>query len=83
MAGQRNARRGLRGQAGQATVEYIVVAVGVLIALVAFEIGGRLYCMNGFKGTLSPDSCSSLPSLFNALLQKTVEDVTFLINLPF
>lgn len=73
----------LRSKAGQATVEYLVIAIGVLIALVAFEISGRLYCMNGFKGTLSADSCESLPSIFNAVLQKTVEEVTFLINLPF
>lgn len=70
-------------KSGQATVEYLVIAVGVIIALAALEVGGRLYCINGMKGKLDNLKCESLPSLFHGVMQKTVEDVTFLINLPF
>ena len=70
-------------ESGQATVEYLVITIGVLIALAALSIGGKIYCINGFNGELSRDACDSLPGVFNGVMQKTIEDITFLINLPF
>lgn len=73
----------LSSQSGQATVEYLVIAIGVLIAVATLDVAGRAYCINGFRGNLTADACRSLPSLFESLLRRTVEDMTFLINLPF
>jgi hypothetical protein len=73
----------LQARAGQAVVEYLVIATGVLIALGALSVGGEMYCLNGMGGKLSRDACENLPAVFHGVMQKTVQDVTFLINLPF
>ncbi len=61
----------LRSKSGQATVEYLVVIVAVLIALAII----------GF--VLQPTASAGVGGAILASLGATVEEVTFLINLPF
>lgn len=61
----------LRSNSGQATVEYLVVIVAVLIALGIITF------------VLQPTAASGVGSAIFASLGATAEEVTFLINLPF
>ncbi len=68
---------------GQASVEYLVVAAGVVIALVVLSVAGRNACLEGMALTPSAGGCQGLEAAVGSVLQQTVEDVTYLINLPF
>jgi hypothetical protein len=70
-------------QRGQASIEYLIVAMSVVIALVAISIAGRQHCVESFGGELGSADCDSIHSAVGAALTRTVEEVTFLINLPF
>jgi hypothetical protein len=73
----------MKRQAGQATVEYVFVAAAVLMTLVVVSAGGRAYCLQNLSGDRSATECKSLGRATTAALKQAVEEVTFLINLPF
>ncbi len=68
---------------GQASVEYIVVATAILIALAVISTAGRQACVDNFAGDLRLADCQSIGTAMSLTLQQTVEDLTFLINMPF
>lgn len=73
----------MKSQAGQATVEYVLVAAAVLITLAAVSVGGRRYCVDNVAGDLGAQECKSIGGAMTAALRESVEEVTFLVNLPF
>lgn len=68
-------------QAGQATTEYIVIACGILVALAAIKFTAGAQCIKNHAGDLA--ACDSLVETVNSAFRASVEDVTYLINLPF
>jgi len=76
-----------KGEAGQASVEYLVVAVGMLIALVVLATIGGEQCIDTFGGETSDKlgslECKDVTKSVGRALTATVEELTFLINLPF
>ena len=75
-------KNSLTRQRGQATVEYIVVAVGIVIAFALLSVGGQALCTNEMSGTLYSQDCQSLAGSVRAAMEKAVGEITFLINLP-
>ncbi len=77
----------LSREAGQASVEYLVVAVGVLIGLVVLTTVQGERCIDTFGGELidkvATVECKDVGRSVGTALQATVEELTFLINLPF
>jgi uncharacterized protein (UPF0333 family) len=75
----------LRGQRGQASVEYIVVAMAVLISIAVVSAVGQRACIQNMAGDTSAAAaeCKDIHRAVGASLKKSVEEVTFLINLPF
>ena len=70
-------------ESGQASVEYLVVAVSLLIAFAAISVAGQQACIDNMAGDLKTADCKNIGVAVGSALQKTVEEVTFLINLPF
>lgn len=73
------------GEAGQASIEYLVVAMGVLISIAVVSVASQRACvqnMGGDTATAQAD-CKDVPRAVGSALRKSVEEVTFLINLPF
>lgn len=76
----RNKSRAWR-KSGQVASEYLVVAVGVLIAVFAVSAGAEYHCIKNGTGNL--ETCKSLTHSVGSAFKNSVEDITFLINLPF
>jgi hypothetical protein len=68
---------------GQASVEYIVVATAVLISIAVVSLAGQRACVQNMAGDASASDCKDIGRAVAATLKKSVEEVTYLINLPF
>lgn len=75
----------LKTRRGQASVEYLVVAMGVLISIAVVSFASQRSCIQNMGGDTDSAhaACKDIPRAVNAALRKSVEEVTFLINLPF
>lgn len=72
-----------KGERGQASVEYLVVAMGVLISIAVVSVAGKRACIQSMGGTATEQNCKDIPRAVSSAFKKSVEEVTFLINLPF
>lgn len=68
-------------QSGQVSTEIIAIIGGLLIAVGSLSFAAKKQCIKDMTGTLA--DCDSLPSAVNAAFRRSIDEVTFLINLPF
>lgn len=73
----------LASQRGQAAVEYVVVAAAVLISIAVISYAGQRACIESIAGDTNATECKDIGRAVGSALKKSVEEVTFLINLPF
>ncbi len=76
-------RNRLTAQRGQASVEYLVVVMGVLISVAVVSVASKRACIQNMGGDATTTACKDIPRAVSSALKKSVEEVTFLINLPF
>jgi len=67
----------LKGVRGQASVEYLAVSVGVLIAIGVFWFGYDVYCTSNAE-----NECRDLWDELTRVFQKEIYQITTLLNLP-
>ncbi len=72
-----------RSESGQATVEYVAVAVALVVALMGLSAAGQQACTKNLSGGVTAADCKTLPGALGVVLKKSIEEITFLINLPF
>jgi hypothetical protein len=70
-----------RGERGQAAAEYIAIVGAVLIALGSLSAVAKHQCVKDMTGALA--DCETLPGAVSAAFRSSIEEITFLINLPF
>jgi hypothetical protein len=68
-------------ESGQAAAEFIVVIGAVIVALGAISGAAKYQCIKNAAGDL--DKCDSLPNAISSAFKSSVEEITFLINMPF
>jgi len=71
----------LKSQSGQATVEYLIVCTAIVVAGLVITVGAQSKCVTNIKGDLT--NCTSANEAVQSAFRKNIEDITFLINLPF
>ena len=69
------------GQRGQATSELLLLVIAITFAVVGIEQGARHYCIEYLAGELK--ECEGGLKAVSMAFTSAVEEVTFLINLPF
>ena len=72
-----------KSEAGQATVEWLGVAVALVVAFIVLTAAGQQACTRNLSSGVTAEEFRTLPQAFGVIFKRAVEDITFLINLPF
>jgi hypothetical protein len=70
-----------KSQSGQAATEYLIIAVGVSLALTMLGFAVPWECESALTGKMAP--CKSVNHAMQEMFQNMVSDVTVLLNLPY
>lgn len=73
--------RNLVGKGGNAATEYVLLAAVVVAILGGVSQGTEHYCIKNLGGSLV--QCNSVPRAVALAFEASLEDIAFLINLPF
>ena len=71
----------LRSRTGNTVTEYLLITSVIVAILGGISHVAGQKCIRNLSGELG--ECESLPELIEQSFQESVEDISFLINLPF